>query len=388
MSIKEVIQICKLMQERGVVLYGGGKEGQLALETLTKEEIHVKMIADKDVGKVVGDKQTISMEELCKRGNNEVCIITPLQICTGIRLELGKFFDIVIDNFIVHWMTYFIPQDIGEIGYMSCFPFNHYESPFSQHNELKIYREYIKKAELLDLDLNIDEQRKFYPKLGSYGSDFIKLKKEKNFRYKSVNSYFSDGDAILLHSMLREWHPKKVIEIGSGISTCVMLDTKEYWREECSDIDIICIEPYAERLYSNIRGTDKVEIKRSFVQEVDIEVFKSLSENDILFIDSSHVIRTGGDIPYEYFEILPRLKRGVLIHIHDIFYPFTYPEKWVLEGRAYNEAYLVRALLMNSNAYKIVFWNDFMFFKYGHKMEECGLPWNVLNGSSLWIRKQ
>lgn len=292
-----------------------------------------------------------------------------------------------MDNFIVHWMAYFLPRDMGELEYKSCFPFNHYESPFSQSNELKIFRKYTDAASVSDVDMNIDAQLEFLVKLEGCGYDFIKKKAENKFRYRSENTFFHEGDAILLHSIIREWHPRRIIEIGSGFSTCVMLDTKEYW-ENCNGLQVTCVEPYPERLYSNLKDTDKVDIRTCFVQNMDIQEFESMEANDIVFIDSSHVVKTGGDIPYEIFEVLPRLHSGVLIHFHDIFYPFTYSEKWLLEGRAYNEAYILRALLMNSNAYEIIFWNDFMAKKYRGQLSKNSVMKEYFGGGSLWLRKK
>ena len=388
LSLKEAINIYRLMQAQGVVLYGGVQDAKLALETLENEGISVKAIAGKNVGRMIANKQIISIGELCEQGKNEVCIIAPLtkEIQDEVYKELKTHFDIVLDNFIVHWIAYFFPHDMGELEYMSCFPFNHYESPYSQQSELEVYRHCKNMNELLDLNLNLEFQIEFLPKLENYGRDFLKKMEENKFRYQSKNSYYGNGDAVLLHSVIREWHSRKVIEIGSGFSTCVVLDTREYW-SDCSDITITCIEPYPERLYSRIKDSDEIDIRRTFVQNVNLKEFESLEENDILFIDSSHVTRTGGDIPYEYFEILPRLKSGVLIHIHDMFYPFTYPEKWVLDGRAYNETYVLRALLMNSNRYQIVFWNDLMLKRCSSLISENNFPQNFLDGGSLWLRK-
>jgi hypothetical protein len=111
-----------------------------------------------------------------------------------------------------------------------------------------------------------------------------------------------------------------------------------------------------------------------------------LESGDILFIDSSHVGRAGGDVPWVYFNILPRLKSGVLIHIHDILYPFTYPETWLKQGRSYNEAFIVRALLMNSNRYKMIFFNDMMISKYENEYKEGWSTGNKPFGGSLWLR--
>ncbi len=328
------------------------------------------------------------MQNYARRERTRYVLSRPCVLGGGeVYQELEKYFEIVTDNFIVHWMAYFFPNDIGELRYMSCFPFNHYESPYSQQNELNVYRECWSGDKLLDVEINIEKQLSLCSRLLNYAYDFQERSEKNDFRYRKDNTYFRLGDALVLHGMLREYNSKKVIEVGSGFSTCVMLDTREYW-EECSDMEIMCIEPYPERLYANIKDIDEISIKSSFVQNVALEEFENLKENDVLFIDSSHVTRSGGDIPYEYFQILPRLKPGVLIHIHDIFYPFTYSEKWILEGRAYNEAYLLRALLMNNHSYEIIFWNDLMREKNGSHTLENHPDKNCFGGGSIWLRKR
>jgi len=117
-------------------------------------------------------------------------------------------------------------------------------------------------------------------------------------------------------------------------------------------------------------------------------VFEQLDENDIFFLDSSHVSKTGSDVNYLIFEILPALKPGVLVHIHDILYPFEYPEEWVLkERRSWNESYLLRAFLQYNSAFEIVYWNNFVW----HRMhEELGglMPLCLENeGGSIWLRR-
>lgn len=201
---------------------------------------------------------------------------------------------------------------------------------------------------------------------------------------------FRSADAFLLHSIIREYNPKHIIEIGSGYSTAVMLDANEYYMG--GQIDITCIEPYPERLFSILKdGDDKIlSLRKDFVQNIILDEFDNLEENDILFIDSSHVAKMGGDVPYEYFNILPRLKKGVIIHIHDIFYPFTYPDKWIVGGRAYNEAFILRALLMNNNAYKMIFFNNMIYQlcsdRYRAIFNRCNLAEGV--GSSIWLKKE
>lgn len=201
-------------------------------------------------------------------------------------------------------------------------------------------------------------------------------------RYSIENAWFNKEDALVLMTMMLEFKPKKIIEIGSGFSTCVMLDVNEYCLN--NETEITSIEPYPERLLSKIRINEKnYQLNVNSVQQCDISIFEKLEKNDILFIDSSHVAKSGGDILYEYFKIIPMLQSGVIIHIHDIFFPFTYPKKWLYEGRCYNEAYILHGFLMNNNEYEIIYFNNFM---HSNLVESIGESFE--SGGSIWIRKK
>lgn len=386
MNIKEIINIYQKMQADGVVLYGGGKEGRLAIEVLEKEGIEVKAIADRERKKQCGCYQCISLEELCRFERNAVCIITPVAPLTEVREELSKHYGLVIDNSIVHWMSYFVPKkENGDLNYYWCFPFNHYESPFASEQELKKYDLENQNDALLGIHLNSERQEEMLPSILQYGLEFINRQSERGFRYRAENTYYNLTDAAVLHSMIRQFAPKKMIEIGSGFSTCVMLDTNEEWLSHSASIT--CIEPDPGRLLSNIKGKeDQIILIPEFVQNVPLDEFESLEENDMLFIDSSHVTKACGDVPYEYFQIFPRLKKGVIIHIHDIFFPFTYPLEWLRKGRSYTEAFLLRALLMNNDQYEILFFNHMMNEKLNNNFAQYGL-W-IPEGTSIYLRKK
>jgi hypothetical protein len=130
------------------------------------------------------------------------------------------------------------------------------------------------------------------------------------------------------------------------------------------------------------------EIIAKPVQEVGLDRFASLDAGDILFVDSSHVAKIGSDVNHILFEILPRLPQGVLIHFHDMFYPFEYPREWLeLESRFWNEDYLVRAFLQHNTAFTIRIWDHFLGTIYPEKLAEC-LPLSVKNiGGSLWLER-
>lgn len=387
LKIKEIVYLYQTMQDNGVILYGGGREGELAVSAFRKEGIVIKAIGDQDEGKRCGDYRCISLEELCGFERNVVCIITPAASLTEVRRRLSQHYDVVISNDIVHWMQFFVPDENGKglNYYRNSFPFNHYESPYVSCTEIEIIQSEENEELLLDIELNRDKQLEFIPSIVRYGKEFLDKKTEEKFRYKSDNSYFNLTDALVLNSVIREFKQRKIIEIGSGLSTCVMLDTNENW---CGNrIQIDCIEPYPDRLRANIRNIENhFCIQQNFVQDISLENFEELENNDILFIDSSHVIKAGGDLPYEYFQIIPRLKSGVLIHIHDIFSGFTYPLDWLKEGRAYTEGFLLRAFLMNNKHYEILFFNHMMDKELKKAFHDCNV--SIPAGGSIYLRKK
>jgi predicted O-methyltransferase YrrM len=248
---------------------------------------------------------------------------------------------------------------------------------------------------LYGLDLREDHQRQLAKKLGRFHADFpFPQKPTGRFRFYCDNSYFSYGDSVILYGMLREFRPKRVIEIGSGFSTALIQDVDEHFLD--GDLLLTCIEPFPERLESLLDAGDLPNLtlicKR--VQEAEFGLFEQLEENDILFIDSSHVVKIGSDVLHLAFEILPRLKEGVLVHIHDIFWPFEYPKSWLEAGRAWNEAYFIRSYLQNNRSYEILFFNSLMELHHPDVMRDY-LPLvferpsdpMTASSSSLWLRK-
>ena len=164
--------------------------------------------------------------------------------------------------------------------------------------------------------------------------------------YYVGNTQFSGVDARMLFGLLRLWRPKRIIEVGSGYSTLLMTDVVR--RFLSGNTRITAIEPFPRPFLHRLAG-DGFKLLQAKVQDVDPAVFAELGAGDVLFIDSSHVAKTGSDVNHLLFEVLPRLAPGVHIHFHDIFLPFEYPRNWVIdEHRSWNEQYLLRALLMYS----------------------------------------
>jgi polysaccharide pyruvyl transferase WcaK-like protein/predicted O-methyltransferase YrrM len=177
----------------------------------------------------------------------------------------------------------------------------------------------------------------------------------EGLRYHFANGVFDRADGLFLHLMLRCFRPAHVIEIGSGFSSACILDTVERFipATRCTFVD-----PYREVLDSVLRPSDheRLEILAEPVQSVDLAVFWKLEPGDLLFVDSTHVAKTGSDVNYLLFDVLPALRPGVLIHFHDIFPGFEYPIDWLREHRAWSESYLLRAFLQFNDAFEIVLW--------------------------------
>ena len=198
------------------------------------------------------------------------------------------------------------------------------------------------------------------------------------------NSQFSWLDARALFVLFRHWRPRRVVEIGSGYSTLLMADVAE--RVLDGNCAITSIEPFPRPFLRNM--ADRIELIEARVQDVPLRVFETLEAGDVLFVDSSHVAKTGSDVNFIFFEILPRLARGVRVHIHDIFLPMEYPKEWVIdENRSWNEQYLVRALLMFSHRFRVVFGCAYAFARHrALLMAALGVGEDkVYGGGSLWL---
>jgi predicted O-methyltransferase YrrM len=284
-------------------------------------------------------------------------------------------------------------------------PPGHYYSPLNDLADLRAQIDTVfnYNTELKDINLKSAEQyellqslAKWYPKL-----PFVKSL-SPGLRYYYDNIFYSYSDGIFLFCLLNHIRPKQVIEVGSGFSSAAMLDTNELFFE--NNIDLTFIEPYPEeRLRKLVKDGDKVSIVEKFVQQIGLEFFQKLGRADILFIDSSHVSKFRSDLNYILFEILPVLASGVYIHFHDIFFPFEYPKEWILQGRAWNETYLLRAFLMNNKDYEIVLFPSYLESTHAEWLTEH-MPLTMElhekwpgeenfkyflpnKGQSLWLRK-
>lgn len=242
-------------------------------------------------------------------------------------------------------------------------------------------------SQLPAIDLNTEEQLHLLKNFTQYYNEiFFPAEKQENSRYYYNNDFYPFTDGAILYSMMRHLKPRRIIEIGSGFSSAIMMDVNDRFFNGQVKLDFI--EPYPDRLISLMKEADqkRYAIHQQFIQNIDLEIFSQLEENDILFIDSSHVSKIDSDVNKILFEILPILKKGVFIHFHDLFYPFEYHKEWVYKGVVWNEAYMLRAFLQFNQHFQIAFWNTYLYRFY--KQSFIGMPKCMEGpGGNIWIKK-
>jgi predicted O-methyltransferase YrrM len=223
----------------------------------------------------------------------------------------------------------------------------------------------------------------------------IPIKKTANpLQYYLIGGKYEGIDGYILYCMIRHLKPKRIIEIGSGLSTLLSAQACIKNKKDTGlQTTFIAIEPYPNKtLQKGFPGLTKLIPKKA--EEVDPELFNQLEKDDILFIDSSHVLKIDNDVKFEYANILPKLKKGTIIHIHDIFLPAEYPKEFIYGFLfLFNEQYLVQSILANSKSFEIMWASHFMFLKHLKELTKAFLNYkrvkkSPLHASSLWIRKK
>jgi predicted O-methyltransferase YrrM len=217
----------------------------------------------------------------------------------------------------------------------------------------------------------------------------IPLEYDGTLTYYYHNKAYEAGDSEYLYNMIRAYKPRRILEIGSGFSTLMALNAINSNKKEDPNYgcEITCVEPFEREWLESLN----IIILRELVEEVDKSLFMNLKANDILFIDSSHVVRPQGDVLFEYLEIMPTLNPGVLVHIHDIFTPKDYPEEWILkEVRLWTEQYLVEAFLSCNKDFRIIGALNYLKHNYFEEIaKKCPLLKSDPNcePGSFWVVK-
>lgn len=171
--------------------------------------------------------------------------------------------------------------------------------------------------------------------------------------YYTGNGLFEGADADLLYAMVRHHRPRRMLEFGAGFSTLVTARACAANTAYGRPAELVSHDPEASAPADPIDGLSAVRSVRA--QDVAPEVFASLTAGDVLFIDSSHTVKVGGDVPFLLLEVIPRLAPGVVVHVHDVFLPWEYPREWLARNRWYwAEQHLLQALLVGNQALEVM----------------------------------
>jgi hypothetical protein len=263
-----------------------------------------------------------------------------------------------------------LPRTLSVFRKLGIFPIrDHYYEPLFNPKDLR--KPLSDDRELPGLDLNISEQLDLLKQFQFNDElEAFPLNRQKSLEYFYHNSFFESGDAEYLYNMIRLVKPRRILEIGSGQSTLMAVNAiQANRRDDPGNVcEHVCIEPYEASWLENL----DVRVIREPVEQIDKPLFGNLERNDILFIDSSHMIRPQGDVLFEYLEILPILRPGVLIHVHDIFTPKDYPTEWIHQSvRFWNEQYLLEAFLTFHREFKIIGALNFLKHQYPEELTSC-----------------
>jgi len=306
-----------------------------------------------------------------------------------------------LQKLLAHIIAFLLPSSIMKTKWL--FPLwerkgyhitpNHFYEPIPDTRTLK-NELWEKPSELVGIKMDEESQialltrlsSEFKEEYESFPGDAAALP----YQYYVNNGKFESVDGELLYCLIRHFKPKKILEIGSGYSTymsahALLKNEKENGRGG----ELIACDPYPnEVLKSGFPGLSRLTPVKA--QDIPLAEFGTLQENDILFIDSSHVLKIGSDVQYEYLEVLPRLNKGVIVHVHDIFLPAEYPKSWALQAyRFWTEQYLLQAFLSFNSAFEILWAGSCMHLHHPEKLEKAFTSYNknTVCPGSFWMRK-
>lgn len=210
------------------------------------------------------------------------------------------------------------------------------------------------------------------------------------YDYYIRNGNFTEVDGEIFYCMVRYLKPRRIFEIGGGFSTYLAAQALLKNSETDGIIaELVSFEPHPnEILKKGFPGLSKLVEKE--VQRIEVSEFRKLEERDILFIDSSHVLKIGSDVQYEYLEILPRLNKGVIIHAHDIFLPAEYLKDWVLKyHRFWTEQYLLQSFLCFNDSFEVLWAGSYMHLEHSEKLVTAFRSYDKTKSwpASFWMRK-
>ena len=252
---------------------------------------------------------------------------------------------------------------------------NYFESPIPDSHSLRDEL-WSRRSNMVGIDLRETQQldllETFVKRYKTEYERFPRSKPRCLYQYYVDNKFFEAVDGEMLYCIIRHFKPHRIYEVGSGNSTLLAAEALlENHRNGRPLAQLVAFDPYPKlSLRTGFPGLGKLRVSK--IEDIPSTVFHELEENDILFLDSSHVVRIGGDVQHEFLEILPSLRPGVIVHVHDIFLPAEYPRKMILERRRFfSEQYLLQAFLAFNSNFKVLWASSFMHLNHPDLLERA-----------------
>jgi predicted O-methyltransferase YrrM len=268
---------------------------------------------------------------------------------------------------------------------------NHFYGPIPDTRDL-IGALWERPSEAVGIDMRPDGQLKLLDEISAFRDEYDRFPAHSTgvpHEYHHVNGKFGSIDGGMYYGLLRLLKPGRILEVGSGYSTMLAaqaIAVNERETGEATELTVIDPFPHAAVAagFSHLSRTIA-----SKVQDVPMDEFTRLEAGDILFIDTSHVVRIGGDVQFEFLEVLPRLQKGVIVHIHDIYLPAEYPKEWVLDGLTFwSEQYILQAFLAFNSAFEVILGGQYLHLYHPEALKRT---FQLYDGDpmigSFWIRR-
>jgi hypothetical protein len=244
-------------------------------------------------------------------------------------------------------------------------------------------------SKLVGIDMNdsvqLDLLRTHFPKFRDEYEQFPAKATGKPDQFYLENGLFECIDALVAYCVVRHFQPGLIVEVGGGFSSLLL---GQALAKNNNNSNLICIEPFPQDFLRKGFAGLRYLIEKP-VQGINLEFFSQLHSEDILFVDSSHTVKTGGDVNYLFLEVLPRLNPGVIVHVHDIFLPFEYRRDWIMdELRFWTEQYLLQAFLTFNSEFEVLLANSYLSHRYREDLKATFPSLPFWGGGSFWMRRR
>lgn len=285
------------------------------------------------------------------------------------------------------WRMFYLFERIG----FHVLPI-HYYSPIPDTRHLRKHSELLTQEQPMSgVDLREDAQIDLLNLLKDFEDEYRQAGGGRFGVTQSEMPSYAPINALGLYTFVRHFKSKRVIEIGAGMSTKITSAAITKNKEEGHGGEFIVIEPYpSSELRKGYEGLSRLIVEK--IENLDISIFKSLEADDILFIDSSHTVKPLGDVNFLFLHVIPQLNPGVIIHVHDIFFPVDYlPHHFFRPGLKmfWQEQYLLHAFLLFNHEFEVMISMSYLHFKHQSKLKEL-FPWYQSERwpSSFWMRRK